>query len=333
MPKKEMQRKNPKESDTLCSHPSCNEMINKNDQAMCCDSCLKWHHLGCTDLDLTIYNILVDTPAKGIKWFCDQCNPKFHEISELKTTVQTQEKYLKTISESIEALKDSHTAKFKELECMIKKDKEQNADLNEKVQTFADVLNKNTKKTSETNNAITSINKNLNCVKTNIESKIEEEGEEKAKSIKVNNICIFNVPESNSDDADTRDRKDVVKLKKLFQDKLQLKQEDIKFIKRVSVNRKNSDNDRPRPIIMKFSKIEKRNEALKLGMQKLEDAGQEHNIFIHPDRTKREQEKHKLLVKELFELRDQGKKVKIINNKIIEVELPFRRNPQLFWGE
>ena len=336
MPQKKGMKNSYTQAGSPCSHDTCNGMIDEDDKAMCCDSCLQWFHLNCTDLDTAIYDILIDTSVKGIKWFCEKCNPKFNELSELRATVTRQGKEFEKMSESINDLKNSYTTKLDELERIIVKDNDEKADLSKNVQTFAEVLTKNTNKTSETNNTISSINKNLNSVKNNIESKIEEEGEAKAKLRKANNICLFNLPESSLIDDEARDKEDVQKLQEVFKNRLIVNKIDIKFIRRIPAIRPVEAGKHPRPVIIKFSTAEKRNEALKLRNIKYTNSSTdtEHNIIIQQDRTKREQIEHKLLVKELLERREQeGKNLKIINNKIVEVEQPFRRNPQKFWGE
>ena len=110
------------------------------------------------------------------------------------------------------------------------------------------MLTKSIKKASETSHAITSINKNLDSVKTNIESKIEEEGEAKAKMQKANNICLFNIPESSSNDQETSDKDDVIKLQEIFQNRLDIKKEDIKLIRRVPVIKPSESRKHPRPV-------------------------------------------------------------------------------------
>ena len=63
---------------------------------------------------------------------------------------------------------------------------------------------------------------NLKSVKTNIINKLDTETEENAKKRKANNICIFNVPESNNENHEKRFQEDVDKVKEILNEILML---------------------------------------------------------------------------------------------------------------
>ena len=56
-------------------------------------------------------------------------------------------------------------------------------------------------------------------------------------------------------------------------------------------------------------------------------------IYISPDRTKKQQEEHRQLVLQLKKRKADGEtNIGIRNGRIVSLQ-PFRRNPQLYWGE
>jgi hypothetical protein len=158
---------------------------------------------------------------------------------------------------------------------------------------------------------------------------MEKGVEAKARANKANNIVMFNVPEPNSDNAEECYKRDVEVIKTIFRERINLEKEDIKAMFRIGLNK---DITKPRPIIIRFTSIEKKTEVLRLKSLQYIDSDIEHDIYITQDRTKKEQEEHKKLVKKLKERRENGEEHLVIRNgKIIQLQ-PFRPNPQLFWG-
>ena len=51
----------------------CRQNVGEVD-ALQCDNCQSWAHLGCTSLSLTQYNFLHDYPSSNFKWFCHRCD-------------------------------------------------------------------------------------------------------------------------------------------------------------------------------------------------------------------------------------------------------------------
>ena len=83
---------------------------------------------------------------------------------------------------------------------------------------------------------------------------------------------------------------------------------------------------------MTLKNIELRNNILKLRNIYCKNNNEVKQIFIAPDRTLQERENHKKLVAELKERKLNGEKDIVIRNGKIVPFVPFRRNPQLFWG-
>ena len=176
---------------------------------------------------------------------------------------------------------------------------------------------------------ISNMNTSLKEVKVNIESKIVKENESLEKKRKECNVCIFNLPESKLTNEEENYKQDILKLKSTFNGKIIIEKEDIKSIYRKGINK---NKPRSRPLIIKFTSIEKRNEVLDLEDLVHEDNNLITKIYIHPDKTTKEIEQHRELVKVLNERREKGEEnIGIRNGKIVSL-VPFRPDPQSLWG-
>jgi hypothetical protein len=113
-------------------------------------------------------------------------------------------------------------------------------------------------------------------------------------------------------------QEDLNALKKIFNGKLELNKKDIAEIYRT---KKNENQTTARPIIVRFNDINKRMEMLKL--RKLSHGTS--NIFISPDRTRKQQEMHKKLVFELKERRAKGEQnIFISDERIVKFQQSSR---------
>ena len=159
--------------------------------------------------------------------------------------------------------------------------------------------------------------------------KAERESEQKSREQKALNVCIFNIPESDADSIEDQYKEDVSKFKEILSNEIVLEKEDVKAFYRIGQEAKSS---KPRPIILKLTNEDVRRKLLMLRNLIFTNSSNECKVFINPDRTKKEQEAHRKLLSELKERKSKGEEnIVIRNGKIIEF-LPFRRNPQLFWG-
>ena len=202
----------------------------------------------------------------------------------------------------------------------------QKKNINAKIQSYAEVVSN---ENNETTNAITNINKNLNSVKTKIEIKSDHDNEKRSRDQKALNICVFNIPESDAESVEDQYKDDVTKFQNILSNKVPIRKDDVKAFFRIGKERNSS---KPRPIVIKLSNEDIRLKLLKLRNLQYNDDSQDYNIYINPDRTKKEQEIYRKLLSELKERRSKGEEnIAIRNGKIVEI-LPFRRNPQLYWG-
>ncbi len=337
-----MERNKDQSSDCkVCSKP-CKE------KAIKCDMCQWWIHAECEKMTSASYSFF--TKHDDYVWLCKDCRAEFRkkyngngptEASESMHDFQEFKSQIKMMEDNIHTLQSTISSKFKQFEENMYKsmEKQKNA-LSEKVvdigQSWSSVVSKNIKKTIENNQVITSINKNLKSVKSNIDFNKDRENENKIRKEKESNVCIFNIPETESGENDQDSyNKDIAKLRQLFEGKVEIKAEDIVGVRRIGV--KKTDAIYPRPFIIKFRNLSKRKEVLALRNlffkvnKNEEEAG--NRVFVHPDRTKKEVEEHRLLVNELKKRREDGEEnIGIKNGKIIKFGNPFRERPQFNWG-
>ena len=62
------------------SCPSCKVDVKCVD-SICCDKCNKWHHLKCTELSVSDFEIY--TLQKCFEWFCDSCKNDYCNKCEI----------------------------------------------------------------------------------------------------------------------------------------------------------------------------------------------------------------------------------------------------------
>ena len=327
-------------------------------KAINCHSCKTTYNIKDVGISEGQHNYIKENKVQGYVWLCSLClvDPRKQidefqrNISEKLELIENQNE-IKQIKDDLQLYIDQKLQKFEEkLFKKVDKQKDvlnkniigiadsvsnnmekQKEAINKNMNTFADVVAKIPERNNETTTVITSLNKDLTDLKNNIENKMNLENERNIQKTKANNIIVYNIPESQGSDNEAY-KNDVLKVKSIFQEKLNLKIEDIKDIHRIAPREKREN--RIRPIRIVFNNLEKRMDAFKLRniVYRDEESSEEKTIFISMDRTKQEQAAHKKLVEEMKERRSkEGKQFYIRNGKIMEF-LPFRSSPQQYWG-
>ena len=149
----------------------------------------------------------------------------------------------------------------------------------------------------------------------------EQKEEEILIKKKENNLIIYGMPESATEDKKEEMMEDYRKIKKVYNEKVEIQEADLKHITRLGIK----GNDKIRPIQITLSSQTKRKEILTNNMNlKLLEDNISTNIYVSPDRTKKQREADKELRKELKRRKDLGENLTIRNNKIV----PFRQRAQ-----
>ena len=155
-----------------------------------------------------------------------------------------------------------------------------------------------------------------------IQQALEEQQEEEILiEKKKDSLIIFGMPEANTEDKKEEMLEDYRKISKVYHTKVALKKEDFTYIGRLGI--KEAHKMRPIKITLKEQKkrveLLTKNQDLKL----LEDDAST-NIYVSPDRTKKQREADKELRKELKKRKVNDPNLVIRNSKIV----PFRQRTQ-----
>ena len=315
-----------KKSKKKCCN-TCN--VKTSEEVLPCFLCKNMFHFKCTGMSNEYCNDIISQNQPGLSWMCPNCysNEKIPSVSyklELDDLKEQINLLNLNISDRINALenkmdriqpglneKDQNhiqekLAKFQEN--LENKVTTIGTDVQEKIHTYAEKVTLNMKEASNQFKTIKSMNENFEGLKTNIETKLADESElkleEKLIKLKENNICIFNIPESEEVDEKKAFLDDMNKIKQIFNGKMELHKEDIEEIYRTKAK---PNTTRARPIIIRFGNVNKKVEALKLRKLIFYDGKENINIFISPDRTRKQQDQHKKLVTELKQRKENGK--------------------------
>ena len=330
-----------------CSAQPCGKLLS-TDPTATCDDCKNKYHLQCTDLSTEIRDVIAaQTFSEGLFYRCPECRtkPKFTPVDKNEFDLKMNELSEKLnsltseFSKRLDSIENQNIAFPKEVKesitnyaQVVSNNIKENCETKKVVSTMSKTMknlenNLNTK-LDEEQSSLSAINEDLKTVKLNIERNDEKEIDEKQRAQKINNVCIFNVPEFDSTDAEVNYKNDIKIIKTVLNGKVDLGKNDVKAMYRKG----NDEASKPRPIIIKFSSHETKIEILKLRNIVYNDSKKDHQIFIAPDRTTKEQALHRELVQKMKERREKGEEnIGIRNGKIVNLQ-PFRANPQLYWG-
>ena len=73
----------------------CTKEIADKQSAMCCEYCLKWHHITCVNMSKEVYDILFKETIDGISWYCQTCKDKAKEAISKVSSIEQQNKVIK----------------------------------------------------------------------------------------------------------------------------------------------------------------------------------------------------------------------------------------------
>ena len=275
---------------------------------------LSWHAT-CAGFSRSIKQTLLKSLGE---WTCPKC-----VISSVLPNEQETENndLLAKFSSKLEEIKE-------ELKHEIKLEK---GKLGENVKTYSALVKQNIEQNKQRNVVISKISKELKTVNTNIVNKMESENESRAKERKALNVCIFNIPETRSEDLEEKYIGDLHKVKEILDNKINFQKDDLVEMFRVGRN----DDSKTRPLVLKLANKEIKEKLLKLRNLEYRENNEITRIYINPDKTKAEIEEYKKLRKELIERRANGdgsENIGIRGNKIVNLR-PFRKDPRSYWDQ
>ena len=236
--------------------------------------------------------------------YCAFCKNKYHKTCNRYNLI-----YQENDTETIVWCRNCVRNKFNERDQTLADHEKQLSSLVDKVKDLTDKMNEliNQKNTSNSNQENENLPRSCESNET-IENKIldalnEQKGREKRK----NNLCIRGLPNSSDD------KKRFIEI---CTSKLNVSQDEaanISTTKRIG----QTYNDKPQPLIVVFNSAALRRKVLKNAPALRHYV--EEKIYISPDYTKRQLEENKKLVNELRDRRSRGENVKIIRQKVVNL--------------
>lgn len=314
----------------------CKKAVGDKEDAVFCEVCKTWHHFKCSDLDQQTFDFLCSTLFESVFWKCEECPAFSNDNTKLVKLIDNQVNQLESMKKELTTTKKMVSENFTKLLSEVEQNQKSVNDQISLSQTYAQVLKTNTTEQEETKKVITSISQDFKHLQTNLETKLDMEKEALQREKKKFNVVFFNVPESNSENIEKQDEDDIKMLKEILAGKISLKQDDLSAIFRIPRAAKNGNIIRP--IIMKVTNLEKKSELLRLRDLKFSRGGTSGQVFISPDRTKKQQNDHKQKVFEMKAMNEKemkngtGKRFTIRRGEIVPVVQPFRRATQPSWG-
>ncbi len=155
-----------------------------------------------------------------------------------------------------------------------------------------------------------------------------DEEEMQLRERKKMNVCLFNLPESDSTDSSISYKEDMLKLKKVLFSQDGFDPKHVKRAYRVG----QISNERIRPMVIQFTDEVTRLNVLKMNQLQYNNSTKNVPVFTGINKTKKQVLLYKKLVKELTLRRDNGEVDLVIRNDRIVKKHPFRPSPQSIWG-
>ena len=324
-----------------CSNALCTE---SSDQLMPCNDCSLMFHPKCCGMDEQLYNLLLSSDCSGLTWIwrCCSCKSRFDtespKSSDLSDQLENISSSLKLdlsreLKKEITLMQRSLNTRLDDLENkglpnitnqIAKKVESQTNDVRNQLTSYASKVKENINDTSKINNKVNTHLKRMNIHLSNSLNEEEKDIQNRAK-----NLCLFNIPESLSEDPNVRYKEDLNKIRRVLNGKVCLQKGDVINLRRIK-----NGPEKTSPIIITLSDEEKRLQILKSRNLKLErDSEQPILIYCSPDRTLKQRQLYKELLENMRERREKGETGLIIRNyKIVQFQ-QSRFNPDDHWED
>ena len=160
---------------------------------------------------------------------------------------------------------------------------------------------------------------------------LSEKKEEDEKLKRKNNLILFKLPESAESEPEEQIKADCSAVKNILEERVTISSGEVVNITRLG----RKEDNKVRPLLIKFKNEEKKWEVLKSskGLRLLTD-NVSYPLFMSVDRTLKEQQSRKILLKELRERKNNGEEnLMIRNNSIIKKPSLFRLSAKNFWDQ
>ena len=274
----------------------CDIPFEEKDAWLQCGSCQFWYHRACVQLSDVQFTGLVEAAKQGDKsmqYFCALCKDT---VNDVLTNIQR----FKKMQNELNSIRNEINGRFENLETQMKSIEEKISKgttvTDIKSPSFREILKKDIQKS----------------VKEKVKEELEDKREAELIEEKKNNIVLFNVPESLSEDCESRMRHDRDMFLTLYNiEENDFADETVKVMHRVG----SKEAKKPRPMVVKFINNEDKAKYLKdSGDLALSVDGKDVQIYATNDRTRKQRETMKNLTTEIKERRKAGEEDIVIRN-------------------
>ena len=281
------------DTDSNVTCVQCSDVFtDDNDRLMVCERCENWFCTECLHMSDDVYQVMVD--RRDIHWFCQECEKP--AISAVKSDKEIEEKcaaYMSSVTDRLDVIEKRLDSKA---------DMSTVVDLESRVNNL--VGNQNSSYGSKAPIAGEQV------------SVSDTIAEQKERERRASNIMIYNIPESQSAEAEVRISEDVSVVDRIF-GSLGI-QEEITVEKCIRVGKKVSDKNRVTKVVLKDKgmkgKILRKARVLK-GNEEFD------KVFIGPDLTRMQRTEQQELRKELLDRREKGETdIFIRHGKIVQAK-------------
>lgn len=273
---------------------SCNLIVMDEDDAIECELCKYWFHCTCQNVSKKLYDTINDVDCGALHWYCRTCNGTAGNMLKILASLQTNHSKL---TSEVKGLKDEMK------ECKVKISNNQ-----QKMEEKIDELKKD----------MSIHSKEPQCSTEEVEKLVADKLDDFVeRERRKNNIIVYGIPESLSQDAEVRKKEDRDQINSIFHQDLNLKA-DVSHVRSLYRLGKKSDLARPLKVVMDngaaTEEVFRRARSLKSG-----------SVQIARDRTKAERDEHKRLRNVLKERIERGEENLVIRGGKV-IKRTFRRD-------
>lgn len=287
---------------------ACDKAVTKKSKGVLCEYCAKWYHADCQGLSAEVVSAIT-VCGDSFHWFCNVCNPKALDVLRMVQSLKDKNDELEARIVNVEGKLTDQGNDFTEFK---EKQEAFNAGIAEKLEA---------EKTETREQAERIVTERIEEGKENFVIESVREIAEREKRQK--NLILFNVEESEADNAEDRKAHDLQEVENVVEHL------DMSIpptaTKPVRLGKKREDGN-PRPLRVTVGSVESRDEFLKKAKNLAEaDNEKAKNTSIKRDMTPLEREMTRNLVRIRNTKREEAERSGnpaiwvIRNNKVVNI--------------
>ena len=279
----------------------CDRVVREKDNALECEQCRVWYHVGCDGVHVELYKVLAKHEDQ--RWSCSECTKKGKMNSKKIKDLEDKNEELQRKLREMKILEDRNAELEQKVRAMEAKWENFKVEIvTETVDRVREMIKEDLNKVKEEIGMGIGTNL-LEEVATKVKDKIDEErvGEERKK-----NIVLYLVPESKKAKVEDREKEDKEACEEIFEKILKVDRDrfEIQQVVRLGQEMK---QDRCRPLLVKLRNEREKWRILSQAKRLKEaDAQWIKKIRMNKDLTEEERIEEKKLIDALWEKRNNG---------------------------